>query len=303
MTMTIEQAIALIPLWSKASSVTVAPLAGGITNRNYRVDVDGDLFVVRICAAGAELLGIDRQREYRCAVAASRTGVAPEVVYFLPDDGIMVTRFVAGRALSALKPTPPDVVERVIRSIRRCHAGPSFEGSFSPFETIEQYLRVAGRAGTPLPADIDVIRPRIHEIEVALRGGQASTRPCHNDLWGPNLIDDGTQVRIVDWEYAGMGDACFDLANFAAYHSATERDDEAILRAYYGAVADDAAARLRLLKIVAELREATWYLAAGITISDQTSGFSGSAQIHFDRCRRALADPCLPAWIDQARRG
>lgn len=300
MTMTIEQAIALIPLWSKASSLTVAPLAGGITNRNYRVAVDGEPFVVRICAAGAELLGIDREREYRCTVTASRTGVAPEVVYFLPDDGIMVTRFVAGRALSAQEPTPPDVVERVIRSIRRYHAGPSFESSFSPFETIDRYLRVAGRAGTPLPEDINTMRTRIREIEVAVRGGRA-TRPCHNDLWGPNLIDDGAQVRIVDWEYAGMGDACFDLANFAVYHSATERDDEAILRAYYGAVTDDAVTRLALLKIVAELREATWYLAAGIAMSAPTSGFSGFAQTHLDRCRRALADPCLPNWIDRAR--
>ncbi len=303
MTMTIEQAIALIPLWSTASSVTVAPLAGGISNRNYRVDVDGDSFVVRICAAGAELLGIDRRREYRCAVAASRTGVAPEVVHFLPDVGVMVTRFVAGRALSPFKPAEPDVVERVIRSIRRYHAGPSFEGSFSPFETIEQYLRVAGRAGTPLPEDIDAMRTRIREIDAALRGGQAITRPCHNDLWGANLIDDGTQVRIVDWEYAGMGDACFDLANFAVYHSATDRDDEAILRAYFGAVAEEAAARMKLLKIVAELREAAWYLAAGIAMSAPTSGFSGFAQTHFDRCRRALADPCLPGWVAQVRRG
>lgn len=99
-----------------------------------------------------------------------------------------------------------------------------------------------------------------------------------------------------------MGDPCFDLANFAMYHSATDGDDEAILRAYFGAVADDAAARLRLLKIVAELREATWYLAAVNAMSAQTSDFSGFAQTHFDRCRRALADPCLPGWIDRARR-
>ena len=38
--------------------------------------------------------------------------------------------------------------------------------------------------------------------------------PCHNDLLNANFIDDGARIRIVDWEYAGMGDRWFDLGNY-----------------------------------------------------------------------------------------
>lgn len=269
------------------------------------MDVDEEAFVVRIAAEGAERLGVDRQREYQCAVAASRTGVAPEVVHALPEEGLLVTRFVTGQPLSRTEMVKPEVMERVVRSIRRYHGGPAFEGSFSPFRTIEAYLREARHSGAPLPEDIDEMHARIPEIEAALQRDQTTVAPCHNDLWGPNLIDDGLQVRIVDWEYAGMGDLFFDLANFAKYQDASagrsDVQDEALLRAYFGEVSNAALARLKLLKIVAELREALWYVV-GLTVSSAQSDFAGHAEIHFTRHRRALGDPRLPSWLDAAAR-
>ena len=298
---TIDEAIACIPSWRQATSVRVAPLAGGITNSNYRVDVDGHPFVLRIWAAEAALLGIDRMREHRCAVTASRCGVAPEVVHFLPDVGITVTRFVSGRSLPPGTAVSPDTLARVVRSMRRYHDGPAFDGTFSPFDTLEGYLRTARRRRAPLPDTIDELYAQVRDIEAAVQTGRASPRPCHNDLWGPNLIDDGTEVRIVDWEYAGMGDVCFDLANFAMNHSTADAHDHALLETYFGGVPPHMAARLKLLKIVAELRDAMWYLVA-LSVSIETAGFVQRAGIHFERCRNALADPRVPGWLDQAAR-
>ena len=274
-------------------------MSGGLTNLNYRVDVDGESFVVRIWATGTELLGIDRQREYQCTVAASQTGVAPEVVHFLPDAGIMVTRFVPGRHLAPGEIARPEVLERVVQSMRRYHAGPAFDGSFSPLHTVAVYLGVARRFDAPLPEDADQMPARLREIAQALRRGRTVVRPCHNDLWGPNLIDDGSQVRIVDWEYAGMGDICFDLANFAIHHTSSDDHDEALLRTYFVGVSNATFARLKLLKIVAELREALWYLVA-INVSRAASDFLDLARTHFDRYRHALSDSRVSAWLDQA---
>ncbi len=300
--LTIEQAIARIPSWQGAPSPTVIPLAGGITNFNYRVDVNGELFVVRVWAENAGLLGIDRRREYSCTVAASQTGVGPEVVHFLPDEGILVTRFIAGRCLSPEEQPGPELMERVVQSMHRYHAGPAFEGLFSPFRTVEEYLRVARRHGTPLPEDIDRIHAQISEIEACVRRARTILRPCHNDLWGPNLIDDGSQVRIVDWEYAGMGDTFFDLANFAIYHSASDLDDSILLRLYFGETSDVALARLKLMKIAAQLREAMWYVVA-VNLTTARSDFIAHAWVHFDRCRQALDDARRPAWLELAARG
>lgn len=293
--MTIDQAVALIPSWQGAARVEIVALPGGVTNLNYRVDVDGEPFVVRLAAAGAERLGIDRAREYRCHVAASRTGVAPEVVQFLPDAGVMVTRFLPGRSLSPEAMAFPDVMARAAGAMRRYHGGPAFDDAYSPFRVIDVYLREARRAGAALPADIDAMHARAAATERAL-GPPRQLRPCHNDLWGSNLIDDGAQVRVVDWEYAGMGDVFFDLANYAIYGCPSDATCEALLRAYAGTVTPGALARLRLLQIVAELREALWYVVAR-SVSARWPEYASLAQSHFARCRARLADPRLADWL------
>jgi len=297
--MTIEQAMARVPMWRTASSRKASPLPGGITNVNYRVDVDGEAFVVRIEGPGTGLLGIDRHREYRCLIAASQTGVGPEVVYCLPAGGILVTRFIEGRRLSAEEIGRPETIARVVRSLHLYHAGPAFDGLFSPFRTVEDYLRVARAHGAPLPPDIGWMYDRAVAIEAALRPGWPVAQPCHNDLWGPNLIDDGSLVRIVDWEYAAMGNIYFDLANFAIHHGFSDAQDEALLWAYFGDVSKTSIARLSLLKIVAELREAMWCMVA-VNLSSIDFDFLGYAATHFDRYRRLLSDPRLRSWLAQA---
>ncbi len=302
MPLTIDEALSHIPLWKHAQAVTISPLAGGITNYSCRVDVDGEAYVVRICAADAALLGVDRHREYRCALAAGQAGVGPEVVCFLPELGVSVMRFIHGRHLAPGETPGPEVVERVIRAIRRCHQGAAFETSFSPFRTLEGYREVSRRLDTPLPQDIDALYRSLSSIESAMRPDRVSHRPCHNDLWGPNLIDDGRRAWIVDWEYAGNGDVFFDLANFAIHHSPSDETDEALLRTYFGEISDAAFARLRLLKIVAELREAMWYVVAQ-HLAAALPEFAGHAAVHFARCRDALGDPRLGAYLVQVGNG
>ncbi len=302
MPITVYEAIRQIPHWAEASSLAVALLPGGITNFNYRVDVAGESFVVRITAQNAPLLGIDRYREYRCTMAASQTGVGPEVVYFLPDVEVLVTRFIVGRCPSAAEMAKPEMIQRVVESMHRYHDGPAFDGTFSPFHALEQYLRVARQYGAPLPRDVDTMYRRLTEIGTALRRGRAVIGPCHNDLWEPNLIDDGTLIRIVDWEYAGMGDLHFDLANFAIHHELSDPQDEGLLRSHFGKVTDSGFARLKLLKIVAEFREAMWCMV-GMNVSSIEFDFLGYAATHFDRYRQALDDTRVPEWLAEAATG
>src|SRR5205823_11457665 len=95
----IEHILGQIPGWS-GSDVLVTPLVGGITNQNYRVDVDGETFVLRIGGKGTQLLGIDRGREHTCTAIAAQMGVGAEVIYFLASEDVLVTRFIVGEAIS-----------------------------------------------------------------------------------------------------------------------------------------------------------------------------------------------------------
>jgi len=76
--------IAAIPAWNGLDP-EVTPITIGITNRNFRVDIGGESFVVRLSGKDTDLLGIDRAAENEAASAAARAGVAPEVFAYLPE--------------------------------------------------------------------------------------------------------------------------------------------------------------------------------------------------------------------------
>jgi thiamine kinase-like enzyme len=295
---TLEQVIARIPEWAGAE-VTSAPLGGGITNLNYRVDIRGESFVVRIPGKDSELLGIDRRREFECTEAASRSAVAPEVVYFLEAEGIIVTRFIAGRGFSAEEIGRPASIHRVAASLLRYHNGAAFPGIFSAFETVQRYLRLVSQRRVPLPSAFNWIMERAETVEGAIRAVPRPLRPCHNDLLLANFIDDGDFIRIIDWEYAAMGDPFFDLGNFAVHQGFNETQEALLLEAYGRQAEPQAQARLKLMKILSDLREAMWAMVQ-VTISALDYDFVGYGQKHFDRCLTQLQDPRLPTWLADA---
>lgn len=299
--MTVDEVIAAIPAWARASRRTVTELHGGITNRNYRVDVDGESFVVRIGGEGTALLGIDRAREYGCTRAAHRMGVAPEAVHFFPDAGVLVTRFISGRILTPEELRQAPTLRRAARSIRRIHDGPEFPGFFSSFRTVEQYRTLAEGHRAPFPANIDELFRRAAEIERVMSRVSVGLRPCHNDLLAANFIDDGETVRVIDWEYAGMGEIFFDLSNFAVNQEFTDREDRLLLETYFGPVTDALVARLLLMKVMSDLREAMWAMVqCGVSTLD--FDFPGYGRKHFDRCTVAVRAPGFGALLEQASR-
>src|SRR5206468_4304675 len=104
------------------------------------------------------------------------------------------------------------------QSVRRLHAARPFPAEFSPFRAAESYEHTTRRLGARLPTDAENLLDQLGSTEAALYGAPMKPpilRPCHNDLLNENFLDDGT-VRIIDYEYAGMGDLFFDLGNFAA---------------------------------------------------------------------------------------
>src|SRR5207248_10648234 len=95
----IEHILNRVPGWN-AADARVAPLIGGITNQNYRVDIGGETFVLRIGGKGTHLLGIDRGHESICTAIAAQVGVGAEVMHLLASEDALVTRFIVGYAIS-----------------------------------------------------------------------------------------------------------------------------------------------------------------------------------------------------------
>jgi thiamine kinase-like enzyme len=267
------------------------PLGGGITNRNFKVTLlDGTQVVLRIGGKDTELLGIDRDIEYAATRAAADAGLAPEVIAFVEPEGYLVTRFVDGRPVPVEDVRRTKALREIAGGLRRLHDGPAIPGRFDSFRVVEAYCATAAAHGVAVPTGYAASKKVADRIEQA-RGVQPAA-PCHNDLLNANFITDGERIWIVDWEYAGMGDRFFDLANFSVNHELSADEDEELLRMYFGEVLEDDVRSLALMRFMSDFREAMWGVVQQ-GISELDFDFVGYAETHFERLRATAADPAF----------
>jgi len=299
MTLTVEEAIDRVPLWAgvKRQDIKVSPLSGGITNNNFRLEVGEESFVLRITGANTELLGIDRNQEYEANLLAGRLGIAPEVVYFIQPEGYLVTRFITGHPIPPEEMRQPENIRRVMEVVGRIHRMPTLSGSFSVFRIIDSYTETARRYRVPFPDNFDRLMGRVKDAESALMVHPGRPCPCHNDLLNGNFLTNG-KLYVLDWEYAGMGDPYFDLANFSDHHSLSEEQDGWLLKCYFGEVTSTHLAHLKIMKVLSDLREAAWGLVQ-IGISKLDFDFRDYADRFLDRVNQNLPDLTWGQWLKE----
>ncbi len=269
--------------------IAIEPLPGGITNHNYRVTTKETTFVARLCVA-RELLGIDRRNEVVCQRAAHSLGIAPAVVHH--ESGVLVSEHLSGRTLTPAEIRDPAFVPRLAALLRTLHDGwDRLHGEmlyFSVFQTIQTYAARARALNARLPADID------HLLDDArnLSGQVGPFVPvlCHNDLLAANILDDGLEVRLVDWEYAGIGHPLFDLANVSANCGFSAALETAFLASYRGHPSTDPGdlRAFHIFKAMSSLREALWSVIQTVA-SDIAFDYESYADGNFCTYRDARA--------------
>jgi thiamine kinase-like enzyme len=275
----------------------VEELGGGITNRNFKVQVGDEVFVLRMGGAKTDLLGIDRAVEHAASKRAFEVGIGPEVVAFVPEEGWLVARFIEGRPITPTEMRSPSMLTRVAFAMRAFHDGPPIPGRFNAWAVVDAYRATAEAHAVEMPREFRRARAIAERIRAA-RGVNPGV-PCHNDLLNANFLDDG-QIRIVDWEYAGMGDRFFDLANFSVNHEFGVDDDRQLLHAYFDQVNERDIASLRLMRFMSDFREAMWgVLQSGI--SELDFDFKGYAARHFDRMEATASQPDFARYFGSVR--
>ena len=280
-------------LWPGRRANIVA-LDGGITNHNFKVEVDGAAYVLRMGGAKTDLLGIDRSVEHAASLRAEEIGIGPAVVDFVESEGWLVTRFIDGRPIAIGDMKGPSVLPRVADALRKIHSAAAIPGRFDAYTVVDEYRAEAEAHGVGIPNEFVAARRESERIRAA-RGPQPLV-PCHNDLLNANFLDDGA-IRIVDWEYAGMGDRFFDLANFSVNHEFEVEDDRRLLAAYFGVERDADLASLRLMRFMSDFREAMWgVLQSGI--SELDFDFNGYAAKHFERMEQTASGPDFKRYLE-----
>lgn len=275
MTSAVDELVAI--LWPNRA-VRVERLTGGMTNANYLADFGDEQVVVRIPGRDTALLGIDRRHEAAANKLAATIGVAPDVLLESDSQDYLVTRFLHARPVLAAELAAEPMLGEVASTLRRVHSAGTIAAVFNPFGVVHDYHEIALSKGVVEPFDYRLTLSIVERIHAA-----RSFRPtafCHNDLLNENFLFDD-HLRILDWEYAGMGDPLFDLANFSINHQLSTLADQSLLAHYFGPVDNEVLAVLDLMKLVSELREAMWGVVQ-LAVSTLDIDFAAYAQGNAD---------------------
>jgi thiamine kinase-like enzyme len=293
----IEQAVQLVDDW-KGKQIDIFPLSGGLTNTNYRVEVNSVPYVIRIPGEGSQLLAIDRANEYHNAVAAAKTGISPKVVYYFPENNIMVLEFLEGKTMSNLDLNQSGMPSRIAKSLRKLHAGPGFLRNFNMFDLTRLYLETVKDNDVRIPDGYFERMSFVQRIEKAMSARPATIVPCHNDLLAENYIDDGEELRIIDFEYSGNNDPCFELGNTCQELQYNDDQIAELCTTYFGELFRGKIARMRLNMIMSDVGWGLW-AAIQSKISTIKYDFWGWALERWSRACQKMDSLEFNEWINE----
>jgi thiamine kinase-like enzyme len=298
MTSRVDGAVAQVSVW-KGEKVKVSQLSGGLTNENYLVEAAGQRYVMRIPGQSTELLWIDRANEVFNTKAAATTGIGPRVMEHIPGLDVLVLEFISGPTMSAKTLQSKEMAGRMAASFHRLHHSPRFLEDFNMFRLIENYLRIVDAHKVTIPDGYRDRLPAIATIERAVGAGALPLVPCHNDLLCENFIDDGTTLRIVDYELSGNNDPCFDLGNTAQEAEFGQDLRAALCAAYFGREDERQLARMNLFALMSDVGWTLWG-AIQAKISAVDFDFRGYYETRWRRAVEVLDSDRLGEWLKQA---
>jgi thiamine kinase-like enzyme len=292
----IEQVIATIPEWA-GRVVTAERIPAGLTNSNWRVDVDGTPFFVRIPGADTDLLAVDRANEIHNTIAAAAAGVAPQVAQTVPEWDVFALEWLDARTMSNEGLRAEGMPARIAATLRQLHAGPRFRDDFDMFRVSERYLALVDERSIPIPAGYREHLDLLPRIEAALAAKPLPSVPCHNDLLAENYLDDGARLWLVDWEYSGNNDPAFELGNLAQELGYDDAQIEELCASYFGEASPTLLARMRLQMIMSDVGWTLW-AAIQARISTIDYDFTGWAEERWSRATSALDGPDFETWLE-----
>ncbi|HEU4393571.1 MAG TPA: choline/ethanolamine kinase family protein [Solirubrobacterales bacterium] len=263
------------PALFPGGEVEVSVLVGGASNRNFVARTPTVKYALRIANAQSERFAVDREVALQAQREAAAAGLAPEVVAARLPEGHVLSTFVEGTTLGAAHLRQPEVLETVAATLRRLHALPSSLRTYSPFRDIRFWARLARSDGTEVPADLDELLDLVGQIEALIEAADLPAVFCHNDTYPANFLLSGSELQLVDWDYAGRGLACFELGSFCVTADLDPDLQEVFLRSYDERTSEAQVATVELMRFVSAMREATWAVMATPILRGTTTPAAG----------------------------
>lgn len=208
---------------------------GGMSNINYLIKtIDNQQFVLRI--PGTNII-INRKRERIIQEQTECCGLNVKSIYFNEENGIKITKFMPTSI--TLKPyTIGKYIQKIAKKLKFLHnSNMEFVYEFNPFDEMSKYLSLIkeGHKFDRLNLALDIFlshKKTIFEINQKYYGSDLILMPTHGDLVPENILINGDEILIIDWEYAGFNDPCWDIASLIIESNLSQNLQEEFFKAY-----------------------------------------------------------------------
>ena len=238
-------------------------VAGGLTNNNYKVNVDGDYYIVRVPGVGTEKM-ISRKYEMINSKLASEQGINVDIAYFNEESGIKISKFIEdAETLTNRSSKKQENMKLVSQIIKQLHESSIvFENEFNVFEEIELYEDIINQLNGKFFDDYIIVKEKVMNLKALIKEYGARYVPSHNDTLPDNFVKDTNgRLYLIDWEYSGINEEMWDLAAHTLEAEFSEEEEREFLRYYFGREATrEERVRLLINKICQDFLWAIWTL-------------------------------------------
>lgn len=278
---------------------------GGKTNPNWEVTVRAKKYFVKIPGAGTETF-IDRGNCHAANLIAQNSGIGPRVFQFHEDTGVEIFEWIEGcQPVKFGDVFNPAKFYKMIDVTKKFHRYTEIKLPLvqTAFEQTADMIRMARELKGYIPDEIDRMEWLVQSIEDAIMTAGIEYVPCHNDLWSANFVwlDDTREIMLLDYEYASMNDECYDLGIWSAVNYFTEAMDHELIQYYYGAHDVHKFARVKLYKILQDIKWAMWSCVQAVNSPVSEFDYFEWLGAKMARLRSFWSDPRLDYWLNQLK--
>ena len=282
-------------------------LAGGLAHESYVAHVAGARYVVKFLYDGFVKQGVmlPHDQLIHNTRAAGEAGVGARLVRGIPEASIIVLEFIEGRTLETADLADPYYIPRIARGLRQLHTlAPPFTNQKTVFDILDACLAIVRTESLRVPDGCIDHLPTADRMREALATQGLRFAPCNNDDYAPNFIDQSGTIRIIDYDYSGMNDPCFDLGDVAVEGRYTPDQVEVLCEAYFQGRRPVQVARTRLFGVAAQYTWALLLAAADQVYEpkpDPSYNYWAEALVRWDATLVQLESPHFGVLLDQAQ--
>jgi len=208
----------------------ITVLKKGMTNRSFKFICKEEKYIMRIPGEGTDKL-INRSNEYDVYQALSGQGISDEVIFISPDNGYKITKFWDNARVC--DPYNVDDVKICMQTLRNFHKTElKVSHTFDIFKQIQFYESLWENKPS-IFVDYHETKQKVMKLKPIIKSYPKEWTLAHIDSVADNFLFLDSEVRLIDWEYAGMQDPHVDIAMFAIYSMYDRENVDKLIDCYF----------------------------------------------------------------------